>query len=81
MARQISTNTLRQRAVNIARFRAELAASSTCDAVGSGTATALGVRSSWIVSGTNVRVLDQTIERTDSRGVRSDRFLSAVPCE
>ena len=81
ITRQISTNTLRQRAVTIARTRAELASSSTCDAISSGNATIAGVYSSWTVSGSGIRVLDQTVHRTDSRGVRSDTFLSAVPCD
>ena len=77
IARQISTSTVRARAVSIARERGEVAAGSACGAVAGGTASAPAIRSTWTASGAT---LDQRIERTDSRGVFTDRFLSALPC-
>ena len=77
VARQISTSTLRARAVSIARQRGEVAAGSSCGAVVSGTANVPAIRSTWTATGAT---LDQRIERTDSRGIFTDRFLSALPC-
>jgi prepilin-type N-terminal cleavage/methylation domain-containing protein len=77
VARQISTSTLRARAVTIARERGETALGSECGAIADGAASLPAIRSTWTASGVT---LDQRIERTDSRGIFHDRFLSALPC-
>lgn len=80
IARQISSNTLRARAASIARTRSESAIGRPCESLSSGEASVPAIRSTWTVSGSNARTLDQRIERIDSRGLHTDRFLSAVPC-
>ena len=80
IAKQISSNTLRARAASIARSRAESASAADCVLLSSGQSTLPAIRSIWTVSGAQAGMLDQRIERTDSRGLHVDNFLSAVPC-
>ena len=80
-ARQISSNSLRSRAAAIALSRAETAQGSSCAAASSGTVSVPGIRSTWTVNTATVTTLDQRLERSDSRGVHSDRFLSAIRCD
>lgn len=81
VARQFAGNTLRSNALRIARTRAERAIADGCLASTSGEDRRLGVRSVWRSSlGASV-TLDQTLERSTPLGVRSDRFLSGVPCD
>ena len=80
VARQIASTTLRANAMTIARSRAERASAQGCSASTSGEERRLGVRSVWRSSGGSVVTLDQTLEWSTQSGVRSDRFLSSVPC-
>lgn len=80
VAKQIAHNNLRARAAAIARTRAETASSSPCGSASSGSADLPGIRSVWTIGGEPTMTLEQRIERTDSRGIHADRFLSAVPC-
>jgi hypothetical protein len=41
----------------------------------------MGVASVWTVGAGPVFTIDQRLERSDSRGIHRDRFLSAVQCE
>lgn len=81
VARQIASTTLGANAMAIARSRAERASAQGCSASTSGEERRLGVRSVWRASGGPVVTLDQTLEWLTQSGVRSDRFLSSVPCD
>ena len=81
VARQIGVSTLRSNALTIARSRAERASASGCGSLSAGQDRLLGIRSVWTVSGGSAMTLDQSLERQSASGMRSDRFLSAVPCD
>ncbi|HEX2721954.1 MAG TPA: prepilin-type N-terminal cleavage/methylation domain-containing protein [Gemmatimonadaceae bacterium] len=81
VVRQIASNTLRSNASSIALSRAEGVSAAGCTGASSGDERRLGVRSVWSSNTGPALTLDQTLERTSVTGIRSDRFLSAVPCD
>ena len=81
ITRQMTMTLLRSRAANLARERNEKAHSSNCGAISSGQETRDGIRSSWTVTGGRAVLLDQHLERSSTSSLRTDRFLSAAPCD
>ena len=81
ITQQMTSSLLRSRAAGIARSRDETAHASGCASVSGGAEAQQGVNSTWSVSPGSVVTLDQNIERSARTGSRSDRFLSAIPCD
>jgi prepilin-type N-terminal cleavage/methylation domain-containing protein len=80
--RRMSEASRRSSGVTMARSRAEAAMASTCGSLASGSETARGVRSEWVVSvGAISTELSQRVSYPTSRGTRSDDFLTAAPCQ
>ena len=80
VARQLSFNNLRSRASFAARNRAEDAIAAGCARLSSGSETKEGIESRWTVLSGTVTTLDQSVQRTGHRGVRTDRIQSSVLC-
>lgn len=79
--RRMSEAARRSSGVTMARSRAEAAMASTCGSIASGSETARGVRSDWVVSiGAVSAELSQRVSYPTNRGIRSDDFLTAAPC-
>ncbi|HMA21663.1 MAG TPA: prepilin-type N-terminal cleavage/methylation domain-containing protein [Gemmatimonadaceae bacterium] len=81
ITRQMTASLLRSRAAGIARTRDETAHASGCASVSGGAEAQQGVSSTWRVSPGSVVTLDQDIERPTPIASRTDRFLSAIPCD
>ncbi|HYN79947.1 MAG TPA: prepilin-type N-terminal cleavage/methylation domain-containing protein [Gemmatimonadaceae bacterium] len=79
--RRMSDTARRSSGVTMARSRAEASMASACGSLASGSETARGVRSDWVVSAGAVSAeLSQRVSYPTSRGARSDDFLTAAPC-
>jgi len=79
--RRMAEAARRSAAVSMARSRAESSLASPCGSLASGSETAGGVRSDWVVStGSGSAELSQRVSYPTTRGSRSDDFLTAAPC-
>lgn len=81
ISRQMTMTLLRSRSANLARERNERAYAADCAGISSGTETRDGIRSSWTITGGRAVLIDQQLQRPSTNGLRSDRFLSAAPCD
>ena len=81
ITRQMTLSLLRSRSASFARVRDEIAHASGCSGITSGSETKQGIRAAWTVSGGSAVTLDQTLERRGIGGLRTDRFLSTIPCD
>jgi prepilin-type N-terminal cleavage/methylation domain-containing protein len=81
ITRQMTMTLLRSRSANLARERSEKAHASNCAGVSSGQETRDGIRSSWTVTTGGAVMIDQQLERSSTSSTRTDRFLSAAPCD
>lgn len=79
--RRMAEAARRSTAVSMARSRAESSLASPCAVLASGSETAGGVRSDWIVAAGSVSAeLSQRVSYPTFRGARTDDFLTAAPC-
>ena len=81
ITRQMTVSLLRSRASAMARARDETAHATGCAGIGSGSETREGIRATWVVSPGAIATLDQFLERRAISSQRTDRFLSAIPCD
>jgi Tfp pilus assembly protein PilV len=80
IARQMTTSMLRSRSANFARERSEKAHAANCSLLSSGEESRDGIRATWTISQGQVATIDQRLERSTRTSVRSDQFISAIPC-
>ena len=81
ITRQMTTSLLRSRAANFARERSEKAHAANCSVLSSGEESRDGIRASWTISPGHVATIDQRLERSTRTAIRTDRFISAIPCD
>ena len=81
ITRQMTVSLLRSRASTIARTREEKAHAGGCAGIGSGSESSQGIRSAWTFSSGPTATLDQALERRTISSQKTDRFLSAIPCD
>ena len=81
ITRQMTTGLLRSRAASLARERNEKAHAANCSALSNGEENRDGIRASWTISQGQVATLDQRLERSTRTAIRSDHFISAIPCD
>ncbi len=79
--RQMSASQARMHSAAFARSRAEQFMASSCNNAASGEDKKQGVRSVWKVTQGAAATLDQQMERVAADRVRTDRYMSAVPCD
>jgi prepilin-type N-terminal cleavage/methylation domain-containing protein len=80
--RRMAEAARRSAAVSVARTRAELSLASPCGALASGSESARGIRSDWVVAtGSASAELSQRVSYPSMRGERSEDFLTAAPCQ
>lgn len=80
-ARRMAEAARRTAAVSMARSRAESSLAFPCGSLSSGSETARGVRSEWVVSpGASSAEVSQRVSYPTFRGERGDDFLTAAPC-
>lgn len=81
VVRQMVSSQQRTRAARIAAVTREKLNASPCSS-SSSSESLWGITSSWTMNAGASRVtLDQTLQRRDFRGLHSDRFLAAAPCD
>lgn len=81
IVRQMVSSGQRTRAAQIASTTREKLNASPCSSTSS-SESSWGITNSWATNANVSRVaLDQTLQRRDSRGLHSDRFLAAAPCD
>ncbi|MEO5903602.1 MAG: prepilin-type N-terminal cleavage/methylation domain-containing protein [Gemmatimonadaceae bacterium] len=81
VVRQLVSSEQRTRAAQIAATRLEKLNASPCSS-SSSLESSWGITSSWSTSvGISRVALEQALTRRDSKGVHSDTFLAAAPCE
>jgi len=81
VVRQLASTAQRSRAAQVAATREEKTHAATCGSA-SGSEIVAGVVDTWQVTAEGTRVvLDQTVERRDSKGFHEDKFRSAAPCD
>lgn len=79
--RRMAEASRRTSAVAMARSRAETSMASTCGSLTSGSETARGVRSDWVVSAASFsEELSQRVSYPTNRGEHSDDFLTGALC-
>lgn len=78
--RQMTASQARMHSASFARSRAEQFVASSCAKASGGEEKKQGVRSLWRVTQGAAVTLDQQMERTAADRIRTDRYLSAIPC-
>lgn len=81
VVRQMVSSEQRTRAAQMAAIMREKLNASPCSS-SSSSESSWGITNSWATNANASRVvLDQTLLRRDSKGLHSDRFLAAAPCD
>jgi prepilin-type N-terminal cleavage/methylation domain-containing protein len=81
VARQLTSSELRSRATNLANTREEKTNATAC-VTSSSADGSRGIVDDWTTTTIGSLVLiDQSVKRRDSKGLHTDRFLSAAPCD
>ena len=81
IVRQLVAAAQRSRAAQVAATREEKTHAAACGSI-SGSEIVAGIVDTWRVTAQGTRIiLDQTVQRRDSRGIHEDTFRSAAPCD
>src|SRR5512140_868390 len=81
IARQLVSSDQRSRAAARARSRDESAHATACTS-SSGSERSLGIDATWTIQKAGSRALiDQRLERRDSKGLHIEAFRSGAPCD
>jgi prepilin-type N-terminal cleavage/methylation domain-containing protein len=81
LVRQIASNAQRTRALRLAATRDEKSHAARCVS-SSGSEAASGIIDDWtIAASTSHALIDQAVQRRDSKGLHIDVLRSAAPCD